>query len=501
MTSPARHSIPLRWSVVAIVLAAMLAHPSLSGGATSPSSGTSASGGLKAFYDPAQGGTPLDLFGVRFGQTASTDLTLIIRTAEPWDTSLISPVTHTSLCMLLRSDVQANPAGRLCIYPNASTQSKLALRYTVLDQTGKQLGIRDLDPVVTRPTNTTVKVSFQPSLLRLKPGLYHWKVRSQFIDNKTCFPPNGCEDDLPNTGEDDLRITIATDPAARQRCFGAASRDVRVVCRNPKLAHEVVPTPDVAVITPNLPCNPLRYNGLVQPCEFGVPAEDAKDTVALIGDSHAAHWRSALEVVSQQLDWRGLSVTRSGCPFTKATTNLQPASRRTQCARWNGEVPAWLKANPQIHTVFVVAHYDASIVVPKGHRQFPAKVAGYKAAWRTLPSSVRRIIVIRDTPNSRTSTLGCISTALAKHEEPGTKCAVPRQDALARDPAVTAAAQIHSARIRTIDMTSFFCSSKDCFPVVGGALVYKDVSHLTDVFASSLGPYLLRKIRGLSAGG
>ena len=47
-------------------------------------------------------------------------------------------------------------------------------------------------------------------------------------------------------------------------------------------------------------------------------------------------------------------------------------------------------------------------------------------------------------------------------------------------------------------MTSFFCSAKKCFPVVGGALVYKDISHLTDVYASSLGPYLLRKIRALN---
>ena len=47
-------------------------------------------------------------------------------------------------------------------------------------------------------------------------------------------------------------------------------------------------------------------------------------------------------------------------------------------------------------------------------------------------------------------------------------------------------------------MTSFFCSQRMCFPVVGGALVYKDISHLTDVYASSLGPFLLRKVRALN---
>ena len=57
-----------------------------------------------------------------------------------------------------------------------------------------------------------------------------------------------------------------------------------------------------------------------------------------------------------------------------------------------------------------------------------------------------------------------------------------------------------SKRVKTIDMTSFFCSRRQCFPVVGGALVYKDVTHLTDVFASSLGPYVVRKVRALDAG-
>lgn len=495
MTRFPRHRHPLRWSVVVCVLAAMLAVPSLSGGAPTTTNG------LKAYFDPAEGTTPLDLYGVRFGQVASTDLTLLIRTDKPWASSIINPATHTTLCLLLRSDEQANPAGRLCMYPSPTAKSGLSLRYTVLDQNGQQLGIRDLTPPVTRPNDSTVKVTFAPALLRLKPGLYHWKVRSQHVDDSACPAPAGCEDLLPNSGEYDLTITIAADPAAQQRCFGAASRDLRVACRNPLLAREVVPKPSIAVVTPNLPCSPLHATGLVIPCEFGVPPEDAKSTIALIGDSHAAHWRSALEVVAQKFAWRGLSITRSGCPFTKATARIYPQSRRAECVRWNSEVPRWLRSNPQVHTVFVVAHYDAGIVVKPGQNEFEAKMAAYAAAWRSLPSSVTRIIVIRDTPKSRTDTLVCVSRAVARHERAGDECAVPRKDAINRDAAVVEAAHMHSPRVRTIDMTSYFCNREECFPVIGGALVYKDVSHLTDVFASSLGPYLLRKVRALNAGG
>ncbi len=493
MTRPARHLTPLRWCVVAVVLAAALALPSLSGGAPANSDG------LAAYFDAAEGNTPLDIFGVRFGQTASTDLTLIIRTHKPWETDAINPRFGRTLCVMLRSDEQPLPAGRLCAYPSQSAKSGLALRYTVLDpQTGLQRGIRDLSPVVSRPSKTTMRVSFPPSLLRLKPGLYHWIARSQYRDDVTCPPPAGCEDVLPNSGEAEMQVTLSISPDARQRCFGAASRDSHKICRNPKLARAVVPTPDNAVLTPNIPCTPLKQVGLVIPCEFGVPAPDARSTVALIGDSHAAHWRAALEIVSQNTKWRGVSITRSGCPYTRATARLDPASRRQSCVRWNREVPRWLAANPAISTVFVVAHYDSGIVVKNPANQFKAKMSGYARAWQALPKSVKRVIVIRDTPRSTPDTLNCVRAAMAKRKNAGRTCALSRSAALDRDAAASAASRNRAKRVKLIDMTSFFCSSRQCFPVVGGALVYKDISHLTDVFASSLGPYLLRKVRSLN---
>ncbi len=483
------HSPILRWSLLAATCLALLALPSLSGGAAKDE--------LKAYFDPAEGNTPLDLFGVRFGQTASTDLTLLIRTHQTWDPSVISPVAHRTLCILLRSDEQANPAGRLCIYPSSTADSKLGLRYTPIDQAGNQLGIRDLDPVVVRPNRTTVRVSFAPALLRLKPGLYHWRARSQTVDATRCPAPVGCEDYLPNSGEVDMTITLSVAPELNARCFGAASRDSRFICRNPKLARKAVPSPDEAVTSPNLPCRPLKQIGLVVPCEFGVPAAGARNTIALLGDSHAAHWRAALEDAAQEFKWRGVSITRAGCPLSKAVARLDPPSRRSQCVRWNNEVQAWLRAHPEVHTVFVVAHFDARVVVRRGRSEFEAKMSGFSQAWRSLPPSVKRIVVIRDTPKAGRGTLSCVRRAIRRHRSPASDCARSRTRALKRDAAVAAANRLHSNRVKTIDMTSFFCGPRRCYPVVGGALVYKDVTHLTDIFASTLGRFLVRKLRAL----
>jgi len=493
MTRLLRHLTPLHRCAMAVAVLAGLALPALSGGAPVSSDD------LEAHFDGTDAKTPLDLYGVRFGQVASTDLTLIIRTHKAWEPSIINPAFGRSLCVALRADAEKLAAGRLCAYPSETSKTGLSLRYTVLDPAkGSQRGIRDLSTKVVRPNKSTFKVTLTPGLLRLKPGRYHWQARSQFRDDGLCPPPDDCVDTLPNSGETELDIDVSVEPAARRRCFGAASRDFKRPCRNPKLKLEVVPTPDVAEVSPNLPCTPLKQAGLIIPCQFGVPPEKSMSTIALIGDSHAAHWRAALEHVSQKVRWRGISITRSGCPLTRAVARLEPMKRRRQCTSWNKQVPHWLAAHPSIKTVFVVAHYDAGIVTPPGGDEFAAKLGGYAAAWKALPKSVKRVIVIRDTPKSTPDTLNCVRAAIAKRKSPTNACALKRDDALDRDPATAAAARTGSGRIQTIDMTSFFCSDERCFPVVGGALVYKDISHLTDVFASTLGPPLLRKIRALN---
>ena len=63
------------------------------------------------------------------------------------------------------------------------------------------------------------------------------------------------------------------------------------------------------------------------------PAAPDRPTVLLAGDSHAGHWRAAVEVVAQARGWHAVSLTHSGCPFT---ANPTPRRRRATpaCKRW-----------------------------------------------------------------------------------------------------------------------------------------------------------------------
>jgi SGNH domain (fused to AT3 domains) len=126
-------------------------------------------------------------------------------------------------------------------------------------------------------------------------------------------------------------------------------------------------------------------------------------------------------------------------------------------------------------------------------------MAGYRAAWDALPPTVRRIVVIRDTPKGvpRRRTQRCIERALSRRRSPSLACAQPRARGLDPDPAVAAAQLMHSPRVRVVDLTDFFCGRRRCYPVIGGALVLRDENHLTGVFSGTLGPFLLRAVDAL----
>jgi hypothetical protein len=296
-----------------------------------------------------------------------------------------------------------------------------------------------------------------------------------------------------------LLLLVALCPAAASAdgpsCFGAAARDPqRGPCSDPRLRLAVEPKPAVAAELPNTPCEHVGFRPAV--CAFGAPPAEAVATVALVGDSHAGHWRGALDTVARERGWRGLSITHTSCPLQKVVRDL-PEPRRTWCAQWKADVFAWFRAHPEVSTVFVAGLTGGrGVVARRGQSPFQAAVDGYVGAWADLPPTVRRIVVIRDTPKmrGRGRTLACVERAVARGASPGPACAVPRRVALDPDPAVAAARIVGSPRVRTIDMTRYFCGPRACEPVIGGALVARDASHVTAVFSTSLGPFLLRAV-------
>ena len=277
------------------------------------------------------------------------------------------------------------------------------------------------------------------------------------------------------------------------RCFGAASLDPVQPCRNPRLARMVFPKPLDALLEPNSPCRIGEREGELTPCSFGADPASASETIALIGDSHAAHWRAALDAVMEANNWTGVSFTKAGCPLSTAISDL-PARLENKCARFKRQLFRWFERHPEVRTV-VTSNHTGGQVVGAGDRDYSAHVEGYAEAMSRLLGTVQRIIAIRDVPRNTSNSMACVQRAMRRKVNAGPACAVPRRWALKPDPAKAAAAQLDPARVQLVDLTRFLCSPRLCQPVIGGALVHKDQTHLTRVYATTLGPYLLRHVR------
>jgi hypothetical protein len=294
-------------------------------------------------------------------------------------------------------------------------------------------------------------------------------------------------------------LTAGSAGAARKPppCFGAAARDAERPCDNPALRFSVTPTPDDAERQPNSACALI---GAKAPpdrvCSFGVAKSAARATVGLLGDSHAPAWRAAVDGLARAQRWRGLTVRRSSCPFSTALRHTDRSSSDA-CFAWIRATQRFFGHHPEIHTVFVATSSAYDFVPGPDGDAHTAAVAGFRGALDALPPSVRQIVVLRDNPVATDDTLVCVAGAMARHRRADLRCALPRSQALLRDPAAEAATQLRSGRGRVVDLSRVFCDDARCFPVIGGALVYKDKSHLTATFSATLGPLLLAEYRRL----
>ncbi len=426
-------------------------------------------------------GSPLDILSASFGQRG-TELVMRMTTAGEWEPAQLQAGIGQALCVRLFYGKLPTPRARICVIDRGANTGGLI--YSRLDPFGNSVENRIISASVSRPDTRSVQAVFEPSAVNLGQGRYSWQAESTW----PCADPAACADVAPDGGNVISRLR----PLAEPRCFGAASRNPHHGCTNRALRLSVMPPPSEAVLSPNARCAIVSM-AVPYTCRFGVRAAIAERTVALVGDSHASHWRGALEVVAQARRWRGYSLTRSGCPLSTASPDL-PKARRESCARWRRAVRGWFHRHSEVRTVFVSQLASADVRVPRGRDGEEYEIQSYLRAWRRLPKTVRQIIVLRDTPVSTDHASICVQQAVIDHRRAGFACAVSRRSAVRRDRAAIAARRRGSRRVHLIDLTPFMCSPRLCFPVIGGVLVYKDKTHMTPLFAATLGPFLLARV-------
>ena len=436
--------------------------------------------------DPVDSGGPLDITEVSLDQR---DVRMVLRVASTgeWDSRQLTSVAGRELCISLVQGEPALPRARLCV---ARRDARTALDLIPLAEDGTAGTARPVANGVARPEPNVLELTFLPVAAGLAIGPYAWYADSAWTDASAC--PATCRDRAPDTGSVDAEVVLLATPP----CFGAASRDPLRPCHNPDLRTSVEPTPDRAKVIASPYCDKVQHDGLITACSFGAAAEEATSTFALIGDSHAANLKAALTVLTLAKRWRGVSIFRSGCTTTRARPILPSPQASRDCRIWNGQVLRWLSKHPEVQTVFLSAHASARVQPTGGRTPAQAVEAGYRDELRALLRQRRRVVVIRDAPASRTDKLPCVSRALTAGRRAQLACTFARIPALPRDPLLEAARALRSPRIEAIDLTRQYCSSTRCFAVIGGALVRHDKAHLTQAFAATLGPFVLRALDG-----
>jgi hypothetical protein len=281
---------------------------------------------------------------------------------------------------------------------------------------------------------------------------------------------------------------------AAPSCRGAAALDPANGCRSPHTVA-VAPHPFDALLEHGPPCIRLRAR-TVPPgsCWFPPAPRRARTTVALIGDSHAQSWRSAVSPLVASWRRRAVSMTVASCPFARVPRPNATDERNADCFHRAEQITEWLRRHPGVRTVFFVNSSSYDFVPTRDQGSFERGAAGYRAAFAALPRSVRQLVVIRDNPKMRHDTNDCVSRALRNGRGPGPACAVPKGEALRPDAAAAAAASTDDPRVRLVDLSDFFCDERLCYPAIGGVLVYKDGQHLARRYGRSLWRYLRARL-------
>ncbi|TPW70133.1 acyltransferase family protein [Schumannella sp. 10F1B-5-1] len=233
--------------------------------------------------------------------------------------------------------------------------------------------------------------------------------------------------------------------------------------------------------------------------------------VALIGDSHAHHWESALARLAEERGWELHLFVKGGCEFSHIDWSDVDAAEKRRCDAWNQKVDAALADEDPYGLVFTSARADlrgqpvglagdapdtdsgttdaAALDPDTAAGRTAIADAGYLASWQPLIDRGTTVLGIRDTPAVGTGNRACLD---ANPDDVGT-CEISADRAFAATDRLAAAAASTSGA-HELDLTSSLCRDDSCPAVIGNVLVFRDSQHLTATYSATLAPALGRAV-------
>lgn len=282
-------------------------------------------------------------------------------------------------------------------------------------------------------------------------------------------------------------------------CLGAGAMNPELECAAP--TGPLVPSPALAV-KDFPPAYDKQANGEdclarasdypVVTCRFGNP--DAEVEVALVGNSHAAHWVPTLDTIGKKRDWRITTYLAASCSGTYNLTAMATLPIAHRCVGWGTDVVAELREDPPDLIVFATHMGRSAWGINGITRSLPTFEAGFHRMFVDMARTDRPIVVIRDTPQAVGHGVDSIPDCIAQNRGDADRCNGRRAAWEIGDPAADAARGLRGQDfdITVADLNDYFCDETTCFAAIGGVIAYFDGHHISATYARTLAPYLDR---------
>ena len=192
-------------------------------------------------------------------------------------------------------------------------------------------------------------------------------------------------------------------------------------------------------------------------CEYGDLTSD--ETIVLYGDSHAAQWFPALDLIGKKRGIKIVSLTKSACPSAEVIKELSSQYDVEDCQAFRDSSVARIN---KIKPLAVILTGMQPFTAPYSDESARTWwLAGETKVFNRIKSATKFPIYLTDTPLPQVDIPDCLVA------DRGAKCDTSRP----------VAAEVAPGLI-PINPTPWLCTDK-CPAVVDGIVAYRDKSHLT----------------------
>lgn len=207
-------------------------------------------------------------------------------------------------------------------------------------------------------------------------------------------------------------------------------------------------------------------------CEYGDLSSKRK--IFLYGDSHAAQWLPALDIIGRQHQVKIISLTKSGCPSSEVIKELSSQYTVEDCQAFrDSSIKRISKERPIAVIMTGMQPFSAPNSTESSRSWW---LAGEAKALSRIKESTDFPIYLTDTPLPRLDVPSCLTGSKKIN------CDTARPISPEVAPGLIA-----------INPTPWLCDS-NCPAIVEGIVVYRDHSHLSVAMSEYLAPNLAKEL-------